>query len=191
MIAPIRLERVAGGKPVPTLPQSALARDGNGLIARTSFRGAKLNHRGPMKLILLTAALALTVTTAHAQPGRGGKPPNPDADNDGKVTLSEFKAVESSRQERMFARLDTNKDGKITQAEFDTVAKQGEHMGRGARMGGIMRLDADKDGAVTVAEAGAMAQRRFEMADANKDGWLSKEETAMIRQRARGGPGPG
>jgi hypothetical protein len=36
-----------------------------------------------------------------------------------------------------------------------------------------------------------MAQRRFEMADANKDGWLSKEETAMIRQRARGGPGPG
>jgi hypothetical protein len=53
-----------------------------------------------MKLILLTAALALAVTSAHAQPGRGGGPPNPDADNDGKVTLSEFKAVEAKEKQK-------------------------------------------------------------------------------------------
>ena len=50
----------------------------------------------------------------------------------------------------------------------------------------MMRLDANKDGAVTLAEMGAMTERRFTMADTNKDGWLSKGEMLMMRQRMRG-----
>ena len=49
-----------------------------------------------------------------------------------------------------------------------------------------MRLDVNKDGAVTLAEMGAMTQQRFDMADTNKDGWLSKGELLMMQQRMRG-----
>jgi Ca2+-binding EF-hand superfamily protein len=48
------------------------------------------------------------------------------------------------------------------------------------------RLDANKDGVVTRAELDAMGSRRFEMADTNHDGWLSKGEVILMRQRAGG-----
>ncbi|WP_337188790.1 hypothetical protein [Phenylobacterium sp.] len=132
----------------------------------------------------VVAPVALLATSVAAQPGRG---PDPDADRDGKVTLAEFKAAQAQRTDRLFARLDADKDGRITQAEIDAVAK-GRPGGRG---GGqmLMRLDADKDGAVTRAEMNAGAERRFQAADANKDGWLSKDELRMMQQRMRG-PAP-
>jgi hypothetical protein len=149
------------------------------------------------RVFLIAAVVAVLATTAHAQPLRG-EPPNPDADHDGKVTLSEFKALETGRRARMFARMDANKDGKITAAEIDAARKHAEAEGRGPprtgseggpRGGFMMRMDANQDGAVTKAEMGAMTQRRFEMADTNHDGWLSKGELLMMRQRMRGGPG--
>ncbi|MBI1196415.1 MAG: EF-hand domain-containing protein [Phenylobacterium sp.] len=148
-----------------------------------------------MKRILLAAAVAALATAAHAQPGPGGGPPDFDADHDGKVTLAEFKAGEAQRQTRMFARMDANNDGKITQDEVDAMAKRAEAAGRGPRPGGgpggmLMRLDANHDGAVTKAEMAAGAERRFKMADTNGDGWLSKGELLMMRQKMRGGPAP-
>lgn len=142
-----------------------------------------------MKTTLIAAIAALFATTALAQPGPGRERMNPDADRDGKVTLAEFKAAHEARQTQMFARLDTNKDGKITQAEMDAMPKRHEGGGRHGRGGGmLMRLDADKDGAVTKAEMSAMAERRFQMADSNKDGWLSQDEALTMRHKMRGGP---
>ena len=153
------------------------------------------------RLLLATLAAAAFATTlgmgAQAQePGR--QPPNPDTDHDGKVTLAEFKASQAERQTRMFTRMDANKDGKITAAEMDAARKRMEAEGRGppagARPGGagggpggvMMRLDANKDGAITKAEMAASTAERFKMADTNHDGWLSKGELLMMRQRMRG-----
>ena len=143
-----------------------------------------------MKVFLIAAAAALSVTAANAHPGPGGGPPNPDADGDGKVSLTEFRASQSARQDRMFTRTDTNTDGKITKNEADAMAQRAQARRRGGAGGGVMRLDLNNDGSVTQAEMAAMTRRRFEMADANQDGWLSKEEMPMMRQRMRGAPGP-
>ncbi|RAK65464.1 EF-hand domain-containing protein [Phenylobacterium kunshanense] len=146
------------------------------------------------RFLLFAAAAALISTTAQAQPGPGRERPNFDRDSDGKVTLAEFKAARAERQDRMFARLDADKDGKVTQAEADAAHKQAESMGRKGRGHGpggmVMRFDGDKDGAVTRAELSAGAERQFQAMDANKDGWLSKEELLTMRQKMRGGPGP-
>lgn len=141
------------------------------------------------RIVLSLTATLLLAGVAQAQPAPGRQPPNPDADRDGKVTLAEFKASNAQRQDRMFARMDTNKDGRITQAEADAAAKAAEAAGRGGRGAGmLMRMDANNDGGVTKAEMAAMSERRFQMADTNKDGWLSKGELLMMQQR-RGGAG--
>jgi len=133
------------------------------------------------RFLLSVAAMALLATAAQAQPRLGGAMPDFDADRDGKVTAAEFKAGQAERQDRMFARLDANGDGKLTAgAPRSAVSLAG---------GMLMMLDADRDGAVTRAEMGAMADRRFQTADANKDGWLSPAELQTMRQRMRGGPG--
>ena len=140
-----------------------------------------------MKIYLIAAMAALYVTAAHAQPGPGGRRPNPDADGDGKVTLAEFKAVETVRQGRMFARMDVNKDDKISSDEAKAMAQRHETKGHGGR--GLMQLDVNKDGSVSREEMSETSQRRFTRADTNTDGWLSREEMDMMRQRMRG-PGP-
>lgn len=138
------------------------------------------------RTLLSLAAAVLLAGAAQAQPAPGRLPPNPDADNDGKVTLAEFRASATKRQDHMFARLDANKDGKIDQAEADAAGKTREDGGPGRRGSMLMRLDANKDGAVTKAEMAAMTDRRFQTADSNKDGWLSKDELLTMKPR-RGG----
>jgi hypothetical protein len=137
-----------------------------------------------MKTYLIAATVALLATTAQAQPGSGGRRPNPDANDDGKVTLEEFRAADGVRQARILARLDANKDGKVSPEEAKAVGER-----KGASRGGggdIMKLDANKDGFITLEELSTTSQRRFDMADANKDGSLSGEELNMMRQRMRG-----
>ena len=46
--------------------------------------------------------------------------------------------------------------------------------------------DLNGDGAVTKAEMEKALEQRFQAADTNHDGWLSKGELIMMRQRARG-----
>ena len=141
------------------------------------------------RTLLAATAAALLATVAQAQARPGHKRIDADANHDGKVTLSEFQAAQTQRQDRIFARLDTNKDGKITSAEVDAAPSRKPGSGATGDHAGLMRLDANKDGALSRAELGAITERRFKMADANSDGWLSESELLTMHQRTRGGSG--
>ncbi|WP_374571661.1 EF-hand domain-containing protein [Phenylobacterium sp.] len=137
-----------------------------------------------MKHALIAAAcLAAVGGAAHAQM-RGV---DPDLNKDGKVTLDEFRKAEA---DGMLGRLDANKDGKITADEIQAMAERAKSFGRpqaADRLNAMVaRLDTNKDGVITRAEIDAGAVRRFKMADANGDGWLSKDELSAARpSRAR------
>ncbi|WP_411288256.1 EF-hand domain-containing protein [Phenylobacterium sp.] len=146
-----------------------------------------------MRLSLAAATAALLASAASAQPA-GGRQANPDADGYGKVTFAEFSAIHSQRNARMFARLDANNDSKLVAAEMAAMGQRAQASGGAQAAGGRMlqRMDIDGDGSVTKAEMDADGgKRRFDAADANKDGWLSPEELSMMRQNgAGGGQGP-
>lgn len=133
-----------------------------------------------MKHALIAAAcVAMTAGAAQAQMRR----PDPDLNKDGKVTLAEFKKAQA---DGMLGRLDSNKDGKITKAEMQVMANRAKMMGRadaGERLAEMMqRLDANKDGALDRAEIEAGSVMQFKVADANGDGWLSKDELSAARR---------
>lgn len=137
-----------------------------------------------------------------------------DANQDGQVTRAEFDARIAARMqrgsaagkapanrasagERLFARLDTNRDGAISRAEFDLRARAGaQRMERraqrmagrsGGRFGGRMfaMADANRDQRVTLEEATAAALQRFDRADLDRDGTVTREERRQLRQQRR------
>ncbi|WP_421934991.1 hypothetical protein [Phenylobacterium sp.] len=139
-----------------------------------------------MKRLLISAAFLAMAGSAHAQMGRG---PSPDLDRDGKVTFAEFK---SAQADRMMARLDANKDGKISKAESKVMEDMAQRFGgadAAARIAQMWTLgDTNRDSQLSRAELEAGSKRRFDAADSNHDGWLSKGELLTMRQnRGRDG----
>jgi Ca2+-binding EF-hand superfamily protein len=63
-----------------------------------------------------------------------------------------------------------------------------EHGERGGKMGMMMlhMADANKDGSVTRDEFAVGAAKHFDMMDANKDGKLTKAERQAAHQKMRG-----
>lgn len=135
-----------------------------------------------------------------------------DSNRDGTITRAEVDAAlaarpqkagqqsagRASRWDRLAARLDTNKDGAITRAEFDSrqsnrAQRRAQHGAKAGKAGGAGHLflsaDADKDGRVSLAEATAAAAARFDKADANRDGTLTREERRSARKAMRGNAG--
>lgn len=123
-----------------------------------------------------------------------------DANKDGKLD----QADRAARRAAMFDRIDADHNGQISRAEFDAPrgpmaagegrrGQGGRVMGmhhRGGTMGGRMMgpgADADKDGAITQAEFTAAAQQRFDRADTNHDGQVTREERQAARQAMRDG----
>ena len=140
------------------------------------------------RLLCLAVAGLLAATAAAAEDAPRRQRPDPDRNHDGKVTPAELRQV---RQGRLLHRLDANKDARISRAEFDAGAAKMRAKGRGdpTRAAALWAaLDANRDGYVTTAERDAALARRFNAADTNHDGWLSKGELSMMRQnRASGG----
>ncbi|MEI9849970.1 MAG: hypothetical protein WDN24_02815 [Sphingomonas sp.] len=113
-----------------------------------------------------------------------------DANNDGTVTRDELLASVATR----FKKVDTDNDGKISKEE--RIAQREAMPGRmgkhgGHRMGRRMRGGPDADGAVTLAEQQALAVRRFDWVDGNKDGKVDAAERTAIRDKMTAMRGPG
>ena len=151
-----------------------------------------------------------TVTKAEAQAKAAEMFAKMDVNKDGKLD----QADRGAHRAQMFDRLDANKDGNVSREEFATAHrgmadgdkaagehkmgehKMGEHrMGKrgGGHMGGRMMMqmaDANKDGAISREEFTAAHARMFDMADANKDGQLTAAERkahhAQMRQKMGG-----
>ena len=146
-----------------------------------------------------------------------------DANSDGKLDTADHGA----RKAAMFDRMDANRDGQLSRTEFVDFKPapgaageghegpdagehrmgerggMGEHGGmrghhrRGHGMHGMMMrmADANKDGAVSRQEFVAGALTRFDQADANRDGTLTPEERraahgAMRQHRGTGANAP-
>ncbi|SCW77012.1 EF hand [Sphingobium faniae] len=63
------------------------------------------------------------------------------------------------------------------------IASAQDGPGRGGPRGGMMMADANKDGNLTKAELTASLEARFAKMDANKDGKLTKEDRELRRQQ--------
>jgi Ca2+-binding EF-hand superfamily protein len=95
-----------------------------------------------------------------------------DANRNGKVSLDEFAAW----REMQFGRLDTNKDGFLSHEE---VAAGKTNFARKI-LAGFNRIDTNQDQKLSREEYRAGGRRRFLMFDANRKGYLSKEEVAKL-----------
>lgn len=145
-----------------------------------------------MKMISLAAVLlALSAGAALAQGAPGGRM---DTNDDGKVTLSEFKAARVT----MMMRADANKDAKLSKAELEAgraaMAQRGGEGGAPKGPGGGMMfgmMDGNKDGFLTRPEIEKVLERRFGRIDVNGDGSLSASEMAAMRTAGMGGRGGG
>lgn len=114
-----------------------------------------------------------------------------DANKDGKVTKDEFQAGIKTR----FAELDLNNDARITDEDLpplmrgrNVLSGGAGGMGMGRGMGGGMGIamlrdaDANKDGVITLEEALGAADKRFTLADRNKDGAVDKADFDALRK---------
>ena len=113
-----------------------------------------------------------------------------DANRDGRISAAEHAAA----AKKMFRAMDANRDRKVTAAEMD--AAYGEVTGKKADQTGmstadkIRVVDRDGDGALTASEHDAASKDMFRRMDADRDGYLSREEwtaghAALVKEAAK------
>lgn len=114
-----------------------------------------------------------------------------DTNNDGRVTKDEFQAGIKKR----FGEMDLNNDGRITDEDLPPLMRgqnalsggAGTGLGMGRGMGfpmlrWLQDVDTNKDGVITLDEAQAAADKRFVLADRNKDGIVDKSDFDALRK---------
>lgn len=125
---------------------------------------------------------------AHAEAIKKEQFARLDADKDGSLTESEV----GDRRWRRLGNADENKDGKVTPAEIDKALSSGKPGffgkggfgpgGRGRGKGRMFGMDANQDGALSAEEVGADRWTHLSVADADKDGKVTKDELQAARQ---------
>ena len=169
--------------------------------------GAMPGPMGGMRGMMHDPMGDATVTRAEAQAKAAALFAQHDRNHDGKLD----QADRAARIGEHFDKMDANHDGTLSKAEFVAAHEQARadhdgpnHEGRGHkgmmgqhRMGhhgkghgmmgaGKMGMDANGDHAITRDEFIAGALKRFDTADANHDGKLTKEERrAAMRAHMR------
>jgi Ca2+-binding EF-hand superfamily protein len=133
-----------------------------------------------------------------------------DTNKDGFVTKAEMDAAEAAmrqtmadrmkqRETGMFDRMDANHDGSVSRAEFESAHDaMADHMGKRMGMHGMHgamaermfgAADANKDGRVSLQEATAAAAAHFDKLDANHDGTVTPDEIRAAHKGMRGAAG--
>jgi Ca2+-binding EF-hand superfamily protein len=128
--------------------------------------------------------LLTIVQTANAQPTVPREAfdqlPRADQNRDGSVTRAEFLAYRATQ----FARFDRNRDGVLSNA--DRPPRQVERMA-GLDIDALYAaFDLNRDGQVTRAEFNSAPTPAFDVADANKNNVVDRDELAAARRQARG-----
>jgi Ca2+-binding EF-hand superfamily protein len=139
----------------------------------------------------IASALTILASTAVAHPDAnhtgGGQKPSikqvvraMDTDGDGLVSFEEFELPEKRRGADRLEAADTDGDGNISRAEME--AQLAEHVAADTERAEkrFEQADINGDGFITPEERKQVA---FEMLDENQDGYLSAEELAKARKR--------
>jgi len=180
---------------------NALDKDHDGFIARTEYdlSGAQsFEHLDTQKTGQISEVPKEADETNEARPQRRSVIRMPsshtragfveiyDADGDGVLTRAQY----DTERAKVFAATDANKDGKLDVTEY--VAEFSARLdlriadSRQAQLKqGKVRfnaIDDDKSGAIGRDEYLAMSARMFERTDTNKDGVVSKEDPAPLRE---------
>jgi hypothetical protein len=131
---------------------------------------------------LLCAALAQAADTPPPGPGRSPM----DADQDGFVTREE--AQSHPMLSAQFDAADTNKDGRLDAAEMDAHRAVMHATGRARAQERWQAADKDADGAISRDEAQASMPRmaeRFEQLDVDRNGKIERAEMHEFRMRQK------
>jgi hypothetical protein len=144
----------------------------------------------PMRRALLfTMILATATATAYAGDAPvPGKPSRPTLDSNGDGVVTREEASAYPRLTADFDTADANKDGQIDAAELQAHREKMRVEMRAKAEERWKSADTDGDGRLSLAEAQAsmphMAER-FDKFDANKDGYVSRDEMHNIRMKKK------
>lgn len=143
----------------------------------------------PLSRLLFAAAAGLMSLGAFPAAAQMG-PPKLDQNGDGRVLFAEYR---TANVDRTLETLDSDRNGQVSRKEFDKVAGMARTFG-GARAAAAMdqwwrATDVNGDGAMSRGEMEANTRRRFDAADSDRDGVLTKTEVAAMRERQRAASG--
>jgi hypothetical protein len=202
----VRLDRDIADERDASLKQTdtrfeSLDKDGNKLVSRAEYDGsgerafAQLDRNKDGRVTLEDADPAEKKALTQRRRSIIGMPTSHnltgmleiyDDDGDDDLTREQYDAERA----KVFAATDTNKDGKIDHdeyvKEFDTRLAQRIADRRQAQLKqGHVRfkaIDVDENGTISRDEYFAMSTRMFERADTNKDGVISPDDPAPVRE---------
>lgn len=176
----------------------SLDRNGDGRLDKDELRqGRDRGHRGREGHARLQALDAdkdgrISRAEAAADPAFAARFERMDLNGDGFIDRADRELAAAQRRDAWFKAADTNGDGMLSRAEFDAADRMhagrdghrhGPHATRGDRMA---TLDKDGDGRISRAEAAdSPLAARFDSLDANKDGFLDRDELKAARPQRR------
>ena len=141
------------------------------------------------RLMLLSGVIGLMLGAAVPAFADFGPWQKADTNKDGTIDRAEFDARGAER----FKAIDANGDAFVTQDEMKAFheAQRAKFEVAKGDMGTkfLQRFDKDNDGKISAAEWPKEGRLKFEKADANSDGFVTKEEMASAHKPREGGKG--
>jgi len=140
-----------------------------------------------MRWTLALLSVALVSLAQASEPQQPSRSPHPQADANGDGIITREEAKGHRRLEASFDELDVNKDGQLDASEMNARrdAMRAERQAEATKR--WQAADKDGDGALSREEAAGMPRlaEHFDEVDANKDGKVERAEMHEFRQRQR------